>query len=169
MRLSNFYRPTVLVVLVLVMSAAIAKNEKQAAPNRVHHQYLTTPARGAAAAPAKQTASPIVLPGTMLVLPRAKPPPSERFPGFSNAENAVVRDYFLKHPAKWTALPSDVAAAYGRDKALPLGVEKKELPWGLMKRLPLRVGQEYCQVGRDVVIIERETQLVIDIMKDVFG
>jgi hypothetical protein len=169
MRLPSFFRPMLLLVLLLLMSAALAKNDKQLAPNgtRVHHEYLTTPARDAA--PAKQTApSQTVLPG-LLVLPREKPAPSERFPGFSKAENAVVRDYFLKNPAKWTALPPGLVKEYGRDKALPLGVEKKELPWGLMKRLPLRLGQDYGQVGRDVVIIERETGLVIDIMKDVFG
>jgi hypothetical protein len=176
MRLSKFYRPTLLVVLLLLMSAAVAKNDKQAAPSgtRVHHQYLTVPARDAAPGtkdvePAKQTAPNQVVVPRLFAVPSEKPPPSARFPAFSKAETAVVRDYFLAHPAKGTPLPPVLVAAYGRDKVLPLGVEKKELPWGLMKRLPLRLDQEYCQVGRDVVILERETQFVIDIMKDVFG
>lgn len=157
MRLSNV-RSTVALALLVSLSPAIAKNDEQTKANgaRVHHDFLAAPTRDA-------------VPGQKELAPSPVVPPRKAVAAFSRSENAVVRDYFVRHPMKWTALPPGLVKEYGRGKPLPLGVEKKELPWGLTKRLPLRLGCEYRQVGRDVVIIDKETLLVIDIMKDVFG
>ncbi len=53
---------------------------------------------------------------------------------------------------------------YGK---LPPGLEKRDLPPGLEGKLPKRKGHDRVIVGNDVLLIERATGLVLDILVDV--
>src|SRR5262245_33894439 len=164
MPIAKFLLSTLLLGVLLSASLGIAKNDKSASPTvakavvfKIDGNDPSTRAGGLIAAPPKELAS-----TQIVVRPR-------KIALFSRPENAVIRDYFLQHPAPATALPPDIAKDYVRGEVLPLGIEKKVLPWGLMKRLPLRIGCEYAQIGRDVVLIDTETLVVVDIMKDIFN
>jgi Ni/Co efflux regulator RcnB len=147
MRLSKLLVSMMLLGFSLSAWPAIAKHGKHVPPGhaKVHHDYRGAPHRH-------------VMPG-----------PRKRVVVFSRSEHALVRQYFIRHPVAWSALPPGIAKNYARGKPLPPGIAKKVLPWGLASRLPPRVGYRYYQVGRDVVLIDTATLLVVDIMLNVFG
>jgi hypothetical protein len=83
------------------------------------------------------------------------------------AEAALIREWFGDHvPSDLDALPPGIRMKVARGGTLPPGIAKKQLPGGLLSRLPARAGQEWARVGRDVVLIERATGVVVDILKD---
>lgn len=88
--------------------------------------------------------------------------------GFSRTDSELVRAYFAANPTAMTALPPGIAMNYARGKPLPPGIAKKILPPALLAQLPPRPGYHYAQIGRDVVLIETATKLVVDIIRNVF-
>jgi len=98
--------------------------------------------------------------------------------GFHEREREVVTTYYSKHGA---GLPPGLAKRYG---SLPPGLEKQlerngTLPPGLQKKLqpcPVEVEhqlpplpQEYGRgvIGAHIVIFNRNTNVIVDVMKDV--
>ncbi len=69
--------------------------------------------------------------------------------------------------AKRDSLPPGLQKHLERGGKLPPGLEKRNLPPGLEGKLPKRKGQDRVIVGNDVVLIERATGLVLDILIDV--
>lgn len=88
-------------------------------------------------------------------------------PYFSDDDAAHLRTYFTAQPVAWNALPPGIAMNVARGKRLPPGIAKK-LPQGALAGLPRHEGYEYVQVGRDIVLIEAATRLVVDIIERIF-
>ncbi len=65
------------------------------------------------------------------------------------------------------SLPPGLQKHLERDGKLPPGLEKRNLPPGLEGKLRKRKGQDRVIVGNDVVLIERATGLVLDILENV--
>jgi hypothetical protein len=71
-------------------------------------------------------------------------------------------------PAKKGALPPGLQMQLEKNGRLPPGLEKRALPPGLAGKLPPRKnGTERVIVENDVVLLEAETGLVLDVIKDV--
>lgn len=83
------------------------------------------------------------------------------------AEAALIRAWFGDHrPANVSDLPPGIQMKVARGGPLPPGIAKQRLPRGLLAELPRRSGQEWARIGRDVVLIEQATGIVVDILKD---
>ncbi|MCC9622733.1 hypothetical protein LPB41_13625 [Thalassospira sp. MA62] len=55
-----------------------------------------------------------------------------------------------------------------RGKPLPPGIAKRDLPPDLLARLPARTDGTLRQiVGNDVVLIEKGTEIILDVIRDV--
>jgi Ni/Co efflux regulator RcnB len=54
-----------------------------------------------------------------------------------------------------------------RGKTLPPGIAKRELPDNLLSKLPARPGYDYVAVGDDVVLLDKATGVVADILANV--
>lgn len=66
------------------------------------------------------------------------------------------------------SLPPGLQRQLERNGRLPPGLEKKAFPAHLTAQLPsLRQGTERVIIGNDAVLIERATNVVLDIMRDV--
>ena len=88
---------------------------------------------------------------------------------FTAMDQTAVRVYFAANPVVWMGLPSDLARAFARGKPLPRGVETAALPRALLAKLPPRAGYDYIRVGDDVALVQRSTQLVVDLIENIFG
>lgn len=65
-------------------------------------------------------------------------------------------------------LPPGIAQKLARGGTLPPGLAKRDLPASLERRLPpVAAGTERQIVGNDVVLIEKGTNLILDIIRDV--
>jgi hypothetical protein len=65
-------------------------------------------------------------------------------------------------------LPPGIAQKLARGGTLPPGLAKRDLPADLERRLPpVAAGTERQIVGNDVVLIEKGTNLILDIIRDV--
>ncbi len=103
---------------------------------------------------------------------------------FSELEKQLTRDFFRglggqgsgrgrgkskQMPpglAKRQTLPPGLAMQIQRNGVLPPGLAKRNLPSGLSSRLPaLPPGQQRFIVGNDVVLVERATGLILDVLR----
>ena len=116
--------------------------------------------------------------GTVLALDSRR---SERF---SADERKIIEDYYHKgKPSKKKGLPPGLAKRGGnlppglqkkldRDGKLPPGLQKRlePLPTDLDRRLP-RLPEHWERVilERDIVLIDRRTNRILDIIEDVIG
>lgn len=89
---------------------------------------------------------------------------------FSDPERFVIADWYRSNPTRAEGLPPGIARNLERGKPLPPGIARRALPAGLEGRLPPRDGR-YARVvvGRDVLLIEVGTGLVLDILRGVLG
>ncbi|MCE9522434.1 MAG: hypothetical protein K8S25_08390 [Alphaproteobacteria bacterium] len=87
---------------------------------------------------------------------------------FSAADNTLVRVYFAHNPVVWTGLPPEMARNFARGKVLPRGITIEALPHGLLSRLPARPGFGYARLGQDVALINQTTNVVADLIENVF-
>lgn len=70
--------------------------------------------------------------------------------------------------AKKETLPPGLAKQLEKNGTLPPGLAKRDLPEDLYSRLPRRTkNQDRVLVGDDIVLIERTTGRVLDIIRDV--
>lgn len=89
--------------------------------------------------------------------------------GFSSRDRSLIEDYYRQHPApkappglaRREALPPGLA----RHGELPPGLQGRLLPRDLESRLTV-LPSAYVRlvIGRDVVLIERDTRRVLDIL-----
>lgn len=93
-------------------------------------------------------------------------------------ERRLIRDYFggvsrADLPpglAKRDRLPPGLARQIQRNGTLPPGLSGHRLPDDLLHRLPRRGdGYDRVIVGSDVILIERGTRLILDIMENVLS
>ena len=69
--------------------------------------------------------------------------------------------------AKRDSLPPGLQKLLDRNGRLPPGLDRRALPEDLEKRLPARTDTERVIVDNDVVLIEKGTDLVLDVIRDV--
>ncbi len=85
-------------------------------------------------------------------------------------EREIIHRYFNEHRntyGKVKPLPPGIRRKVARGGTLPPGIAKQVLPDGLHRQLPQRDGYDYNVVGTDVVLIERATNVIVDILRDV--
>lgn len=109
---------------------------------------------------------------------------------FSEAERAVIEEYYrTRHAddvkksksgkgkgreglppglAKKDRLPPGLEKQLRRNGTLPPGLVRNDLPLSLQNKLyPPHKGTKRILVGRDIVLIDTKTDLILDIMHDV--
>ena len=64
-------------------------------------------------------------------------------------------------------LPSGIAMKLERGGTLPPGIAKRDLPADLQSRLPYRSDAIRQIVGDDVVLIEKGSDIILDVIRDV--
>ena len=65
-------------------------------------------------------------------------------------------------------LPNGIRKNLARGKPLPPGIQKTRMPGGMMDKLPKRAGYEWQSAGTDLVLVQAGTDIVADVLKDVF-
>lgn len=68
----------------------------------------------------------------------------------------------------YKALPPGIAKNLARGKPLPPGIAKKAVPSGMLSGLPVHPGYEWQVVGRDLVLMQTGTDVIADVLRDVF-
>lgn len=93
---------------------------------------------------------------------------------FGEDERRRIRDYYSSDKrlppglAKKQKLPPGLARQVERNGRLPPGLQGRPLPRELERRLPsLPDGYVRLRVGLDVVLMERDTRVVVDIVEDI--
>ncbi len=108
---------------------------------------------------------------------------------FSEAERAIIEEFYTskktkpdgkKHShgkgkkdlppglAKKDRLPPGLEKQLQKNGKLPPGLARNELPFSLQNKLyPPRVGTKRYMIGRDIVLIDTKTDIILDIMRDV--
>lgn len=82
---------------------------------------------------------------------------------FSDDDRAAVQNYYMKSVSRNNVLPR-VNLVVGN--ALPSGIRGEPLPRDLEQRLsPLSSSYVRLRVGRDIVLIEKQTRTVRDILR----
>lgn len=91
---------------------------------------------------------------------------------FSERDRVVIGEYFRAHPAKRT--PSGLAKreklppGLGKRDTLPPSLEGRPLPRDLESRLTvLPATQVRIQLGHDVLLLQRDSRLILDILRTV--
>jgi len=95
---------------------------------------------------------------------------------FSYNEAATIRAYFGDEQQKYSnkdkglkSLPPGIAKNLARGKALPPGIAKQVLPNDLLRLLPPAPnGYERIMVSGKVSLVEIATQVIHDVLEDVF-
>ena len=66
-------------------------------------------------------------------------------------------------------LPPGIRKNLARGKPLPPGIEKTRLPDGVLRSYPVIDGYDYRVAGTDLLLVEAGSQIVTDILVDVFN
>lgn len=88
---------------------------------------------------------------------------------FSERDRAIISKYFRAHPIKKAppglAKREKLPPGLGRRDTLPSGLDGRPLPRDLESRLTaLPAAQERMLLGTDVVLIQRNSRLILDIL-----
>jgi hypothetical protein len=83
---------------------------------------------------------------------------------FSSQDKDIIDKYFDAKPMGVTTLPPGIAKNLARGKPLPPGIQKVFLPSDLLSTLPNYPGYEYLAAGKDVLLVNKTTNLVADIL-----
>ena len=82
---------------------------------------------------------------------------------FGEKDTKIIHDYYGALNKK-----KQEQQHKAKEKCLPPGLEKKRLPGDLNKRLsPVPKGYKRLTVGRDVVLVDERTQVIVDILTDI--
>ncbi|KAA9131536.1 hypothetical protein F3N42_09470 [Marinihelvus fidelis] len=65
-------------------------------------------------------------------------------------------------------LPPGIRKNLARGKPMPPGIAKTRMPGGYYDRLPHRDGYDWQVAGTDLLLIQAGTQLVAEVLEDVF-
>lgn len=89
---------------------------------------------------------------------------------FTALERELIGDYYRNNYGKKydrSGLPPGLQKQLDRNGRLPPGLEGRDLPPGLAKKLPYREGTYRRVIDNDVYLIQRGTNLILDIIRDV--
>jgi Ni/Co efflux regulator RcnB len=73
-----------------------------------------------------------------------------------------------QHYTGYRALPPGIRKNLARGKPLPPGIAKKVVKEPMLERLPTYHGYEWQRCGTDLVLIEVATQIVADVLANIF-
>lgn len=86
---------------------------------------------------------------------------------FTDRDSTVITKYYTANPFPVTPLPPGIAMNLLRGKPLPPGIAKVFLPSNLVSQLPVYPGYDYLVAGRDVLLVNSQTNVVSDILANV--
>lgn len=86
----------------------------------------------------------------------------------TSGDIGVLRDYYREHTYEPASLPPGIAKNLARGKPLPPGIAKRYVAAPLHDRLSPRPDCDWMLVGPHVVLVARDTGIVVDIAFDVF-
>lgn len=89
---------------------------------------------------------------------------------FTALERELIGDYYSSnYGGRYDrgGLPPGLQKQLDRNGRLPPGLEGRALPPGLAKKLPYREGTYRRVIDNDVYLIQRGTNLILDIIRDV--
>jgi hypothetical protein len=97
---------------------------------------------------------------------------------FGDHDRNIINNYYLKTKMKRKGLPPGLAKKgklppglqkqLKKNRELPPGLAKRHLPYDLEERLsPLPRGYVRLKVGGDIVLMDKETDVIVDIIYDV--
>lgn len=142
--------------LLAVLPLALASG---AAPVSAAALVITVPPRAQAASDAPRVRA--AAPDTSTK--RAK------YRTFSLQDEESVRAYFRGQDGPSSAPSDAVAKRASLGQPLPEDIARVYLPLAVEAALPIYPNAGYYLIGRDVVLIDTTTRIVVDILKDVFG
>ena len=79
----------------------------------------------------------------------------------------IARDSGIR-PGSYQPLPPGMRNRLAKGKPLPPGIAKKQVPPGMLARLPLHPGHEWLVIGVDLVLVDIKTRVSVDILAGVF-
>lgn len=83
---------------------------------------------------------------------------------------ALARQYASDYGLSgYSSLPPGIRKNLARGKPLPPGIAKKAIPNSLRGRLPRHEGYEWIRVGSDLILVAAATNLIADILYDIFN
>ena len=89
----------------------------------------------------------------------------------TDGEKRIIRDSFsggypegFKKPKP---LPPGIKKKLARGGTLPPGIAKTRMPDSVLSRLPRRDGQEILFIDKDVYLIQKSTELILDVLENV--
>lgn len=65
-------------------------------------------------------------------------------------------------------LPPGIQKNLARGKPIPPGIQKTRMPGGMMNNLPKQKGYEWRGAGTDLLLVQEGTEIVADVLRDVF-
>ena len=87
---------------------------------------------------------------------------------FTPQDQDVIAKYNAAHPFVGPELPPGIAMNLARGKPLPPGIEKRYLPDDLTKLLPSYPGYEYLSAGKNVLLVNKASNIVVEILSGKF-
>jgi hypothetical protein len=83
---------------------------------------------------------------------------------YDHARNIAVSN----HQTGYKALPPGIAKNLARGKPLPPGIAKKALPAPMLRELPVYPDYEWKRCGTNLVLVQIATQVVAEVLANVF-
>ncbi len=65
-------------------------------------------------------------------------------------------------------LPPGIRKNLARGKPMPPGIQKTRMPGGMIDQLPKRKGYDWQVAGTDLLLVQAGSNIVSDVLKDVF-
>lgn len=65
-------------------------------------------------------------------------------------------------------LPPGIQKNLARGKPIPPGIQKTRMPDGFLNKLPRQTGYEWRNAGTDLVLVQAGTEIVADVLMNVF-
>jgi hypothetical protein len=65
-------------------------------------------------------------------------------------------------------LPNGIRKNLARGKPIPPGIQKTRMPGSMLDKLPKQAGYEWRNAGTDLLLVQAGTEIVADVLKDVF-
>ena len=80
-----------------------------------------------------------------------------------------IREYYTSRPTSGAeALPPGIRRNLQRGRPLPPGIAKKSVPDELRSHLQIAEGYELIEVGLDLFLVEVATNIIHDVLRDIF-
>jgi hypothetical protein len=95
--------------------------------------------------------------------------------GITTSEQQIILGYIQGHRASLPPafagakpLPPGIAKKLARGGSMPPGIAKRYFPADLTGQLPPRPGQSWVVVGTDILLISISTNVILDVLHDIF-